>query len=1126
MTQPDGTPGIDPQLNPPMPEAKLPASENFDKLKQKLAELFELDKADLDFGIYRILRQRHAEITDFLDRHLEKTVREALDSHATTQRAQLENDLRAAEAAAAAAGIPPEASPRVTQLRQQLKSTEHALIETADEVYSHLLTFFSRYYQDGDFLGLQRSTVHGKEKYVIPYNGEELKMVWANMDQYYIKSSELLRDYTFHVRAPAGPLFVDADQQFTVQFKLVEGDTEKDNRKGDSANSRIFVLDRELPFQETSPVSLQMRFHYREEPAQRNLQDKVNLVTEQTLLSDLPETWRMLLATPATSGAGKKAKDDQSLLTKHLTAYTARHQFDYFIHKDLGGFLRRELDFYIKNELMHLDDIEDVSAPKAEQYLSKIRAVRRCASPIIRMLAQLEDFQKRLWLKKKFVVETRYCITVDRVPRELYPAVCDNPAQWEEWEQLYSLSGIPVDLYSAPLRTVTFLEQHPYLVLDTGHFDRPFLTALLKGIQDLDGAISGICFHSENFQALELLQNRYREAVKCVYIDPPYNTSSSSIPYKNNYRHSSWGTLMFDRLELLRNTLAKDGAIFVSIDKLERTLLETTMDMVFGSENKIEELIWSMNTNNSQAPNYSTNHEYVEVYAKDRSVAEQDRNMFREPKPGYEEVASLIAGLNLRYPPIAEIETGLQRLYREHEIEYREAVETLGLEWDDEKSNDPWKGLFNYNRAEYRDSDGKLMPESDAQARQGRIWVWREADSSMPATKQAPSTRNPGHANWRFYTPLHPRTGKPCPHPKSGWKFAFDDDSDSPEKRSFVALDRDDRIAWGTDERKVPQLKRMLHEVETNVGKSVFQDYSDGEKQTSALFGRSGVFLAPKHASFVSRFILHSGRKDSIILDCFGGSGSTAHAVISLNREDRGSRKYVLAEMGDHFETVIVPRLKKAAYAEGWRGGKPIDHTSGISHAFKIVRLESYEDTLNNLHVRRTHEQEKSLRMQDHSQADEYMLGYFLDAETAGSPSVLDVAQFRDPFSYKLQIATRSAGETKPTTVDLVETFNWLIGLKVKHIDHEWGFVTVTGENRDGERIFIVWRTLSDDHAADNARLDRFFEKLVVNPADTEYHDIYVNGSHTLSDPHNKIRLIEEEFQRRMFESDSIGSLE
>lgn len=1101
-----------------------PASPSFEKLKLKLRELFELDKADLDFGIYRILRQRHTEITEFLDKHLEMTVREALTSHGRLQQAGIEEDLRKAEAAAQAAGITPEQSPRVMELREKYGKGAD-LDSTADEVYSHLLTFFSRYYQGGDFLGLHRSTVHGREKYMIPYNGEEVKLVWANMDQYYIKSSDLLRDYTFHIRksdlgtAQGELLLDDVPDEVVIQFKLVEGDTEKDNRKSDSKTTRVFILDAQTPFEQNDEKRLCICFRYREHPSERNLQDKLNADTEKALADSLPPRWKSLLFALDPTYKGKDKKDQRTMLQRHLRSYTAKFQFDYFIHKDLGGFLRRELDFYIKNEVMHLDDIENAGAAKADEYLSKIRAIRQCAIPVIQMLTQLEEFQKKLWLKKKFVVETRYCFTLDRIPEALYQDICSNEGQWKDWEDLYTIS----DLH--PSRTPAFLRANSHLVVDTRYFDRQFTHKLLASIENLDATLNGILFHSENFQALQLLHERYRDEIKCVYIDPPYNTTSSAILYKNNYKHSSWGTLMRDRLDLLRRCLRRDGAIFTSIDKHERTILEQALDQVFGEDNHIEELIWSMNTTNSQAPNYSTNHEYVLVYAKDRTIVEQDKAMFREPKPGFDRVMELVARLNPDYPPVSAIESEIRALYEQHKIEFREELETQGLEWEDEKGNDPWKGLFNYVRAEYRDAMGNYVKETEARVRKATIWVWQEGDASMPATKQSASTRDPNHPNWRFYKPPHPVTGYPCPHPKSGWKFAYADDADLPDRQSFVSLDRDHRIAWGPDETKVPRLKRMLHEVETNIGKSVFSDYSDGEKQTSALFGKSGLFLAPKHADFVSRFILHSTKKTGLVLDCFGGSGSTAHAVIATNQLDHGDRKYVVAEMGQHFETLIVPRLKKVAYATDWKEGKPKARNAGVSHAFKIVRLEGYEDTLNNLDLRRASEQEAALTKAGELTRDQYLLSYFLDVESAGSKSLLDLAEFRDPFAYKMNIATSSAGETKETSVDLVETFNWLLGLKVKHIDSQRGFVTVTGEKRVSGRTLVMWRTLSSDPVADNANLEKFLRKLAVNPADTEYDFIYVNGSHTLNDPHNKVHLIEETFQRLMFDSTNFESL-
>lgn len=713
-----------------------------------------------------------------------------------------------------------------------------------------------------------------------------------------------------------------------------------------------------------------------------------------------------------------------------------------------------------------------------------------------------------------------YCVTLDRVPEPLYDRIAANPAQWAQWHDLGMRD-------SAAPGTAADLKAQPYLMVDSALFDAAFRADLLKAIPDLDASIDGLLAHGDNFQALTLLTERYREKVKCVYIDPPYNTSSSSIPYKNTFKHSAWATMMNNRISKLAPLMPQDGAIFVSIDKHERAGLEHVLDLNLGDDNHVEELIWSMNTNNSQAPNYSTNHEYVLVYAKDRVLAEQDKSMFREPKPGFAEVMELVAKLNPTYPPINEIEAELKKLYQAHVIEFREQIEADGLDWDDEKKNDAWKGLYNYNNAEYRDSSGRIVDEGQAAECKAKIWIWRESDASMPATKQAASTGDPNDPNYRWYKPLHPTTQKPVPHPKSGWKFAFSSEGERSNRQSFQSLDKDGRICWGKDEAKVPQLKRMLHEVETNVGKSVFNDYSDGEKQTHALFNRSGVFLAPKHANFVARFVLHATKPNSTVLDCFGGSGSTGHAVLTTNRIDGGKRKYVLVEQGDYFNTVIKPRMQKVVYSADWKAGKPTGKETGISHAFKVLKIESYEDTLNNLTLKRDAGQQGLLERMGEGARDEYLMRYMLDVEARGS--LLSVEDFAKPFDYELEIAVDSAGATQRTKVDLLETFNYLIGLTVEYIDIDIkrGFATVKGKLPDGKRTLILWR---DSEKLDYDGLTKLCNRLAINPGDTEYDVVYVNGDHNLptklqaseadggGEKELNIRQIEPEFLARMFD--------
>ena len=254
-------------------------------------------------------------------------------------------------------------------------------------------------------------------------------------------------------------------------------------------------------------------------------------------------------------------------------------------------------------------------------------------------------------------------------------------------------------------------------------------------------------------------------------------------------------------------------------------------------------------------------------------------------------------------------------------------------------------------------------------------------------------------------------------------------------------------------------------------------------------------------------------------MDSFAGSGTTGHATIELNREDEGQRRYILVEMGEYFDTVLKPRIQKVIYSKDWKDGKPVSR-EGSSHMFKYIRLESYEDALNNLELKKRAKEQEELLTESKKFREDYMLRYMLDVESRGSASLLNTARFDDPFGYQLKIATGSVGETKPVAVDLVETFNWLLGLRVKHIEVIRGFTVVQGKNPQGENVLVIWRNTKEKS---NADLDTFFKKQSYNTKDQEFDLIYVNGDNNLenlrkADQSWKVRLTEDEFHKLMFD--------
>lgn len=1023
-------------------------TDKYPDLVRKLKEIFQIDRPELDFGVYRILNARRLEIEEFLDNRLKARVETALNASAVAERDAVAAELRKAEEGARALGVDPASVPKVKELGDRLAALSGAASDAESVVYANLLAFFSRYYEGGDFISQRR---YKDGVYAIPYSGEEVKLHWANADQYYTKTGEAFTNYDF-------PL----DGGLRVRFRLVSADTAKDNAKDNDAVRRFklwvpadtpaFDPDDEeaaerikaqypADFIEERDGELWIYFQYLKFPKSQKqpplLDDAARKIVEAVSTRPaLRERWGGVLA-PAPTASDRS----RTLLRKHLEDYAAKNSSDYFIHKDLRAFLRRELDFYVKNEMLRLDEVEaaDFDRDLAPR-LRTIRAFRAVAHDLIDFMAQLEDFQKKLWLKRKFVVQCDWCLTMDLVPEELRGEVLTNKAQQEEWKRL----GVDADPKADNL-TATDAR-----MVDTKFFDETFKAKLLASIPDLNARTDGVLVNSENFQALRLMQERYKGQIKCIYIDPPYNAQSSEILYKNTYKNSSWLSLLANRIETSRYLRSYDSVCFVAIDEIEQEVLGQLLSLEFPEQRKVCVSVVH-NPRGQQGKNVSYKHEFLYIL----------------------------------YP------------------------------------SDDKKFLADVKRDEI---DSRTLRDSGT-----------ESNRSDAASCFYPFYVKDGHIIGKGAVPddtFHPSS---CNIRKDDGVIEVWPIDDSGNEKKW-------RYGWATVDTIMAKLsaekKRGKIQIIFNQDMSVMPSVWTGAKFDASEYGTKVLqrlftveYIANKAKNLYPKSIFNvleamqiatTQCKSATILDYFAGSGTTGHAVIDLNRQDNGHRKYILVEMGEHFDTVLKPRIEKVVYSPDWKDGKPQNTDKGISHCFKYLTLESYEDTLNNLELKKPEGAAPDLLGED-----EYLLRYMLDVEARGS--LLSTDDFRHPFDYGMKIAADSSGAWTRRRIDLVETFNWLVGLRVeheeRHIDRQ-GVVLVEGTLPSGEAALVVWR---DCDKADNAALAEILKvQGYLSKADEkplkDVGTIFVNGDHALppvlsgETGGTKVRQIEEVFLSKMWE--------
>ncbi len=372
-----------------------------------------------------------------------------------------------------------------------------------------------------------------------------------------------------------------------------------------------------------------------------------------------------------------------------------------------------------------------------------------------------------------------------------------------------------------------------------------------------------IIIEGENLEALKLLSDSYREQVKCIYIDPPYNTGKDFV-YSDNFTedkkpyweqtgvtengikidtnvdtdgryHSNWLNMLYSRLLIARSMLKPDGVIFISIDDNEVHHLRKLCDEVFGEENFGGQIIWQTATDNNPTQ-IATEHEYVLCYLKDKN--EQD----------FWEVPSDKGKI-------------IQEKYDELKTKYSEDIENIQTElrkWIRSQTNgNDLSGVAHYS---YVDEQGIYYPGNSANTKPG------------------------GYT----YDIIHPLTQNVCSKPEYGYRWTFE---------TFTEADKRGDVQWGDDENTIPKIKKRLDTVSQKLKSYYYEDNRATSGELKALFGGVKVFNNPKSVNFLKHIIKFVTNENDLILDFFGGSGSTGQAVFELNKQDNLDRKFILVQI-------------------------------------------------------------------------------------------------------------------------------------------------------------------------------------------------------------------------------------
>jgi adenine specific DNA methylase Mod len=676
-----------------------------------------------------------------------------------------------------------------------------------DELFDKLYSFFNRYFTESGSIYFNSTPFHNNIYEKVYTDDKDVILFWKTQMLYYIKTDRIFKSIPVEFEG------------YKFYFDATNIETKKANEK----RSLIYEL-KEVKEDKTIVFNV----YYSEQGRVTKTDD---------ILKDLKK---------------KHINIDEETLERAFRIFEKQSEVDFFINKNAKEFLQEQ--FKLWSYQYFWEGAKEWTADRVNQ----LQILKDIAFKIIDFVSQFEDELVKIWNKPKFVKNSNYVITLDRINNlELIEKILKHQninEQIKEWQELGILDEKfkIEDVFETDLMGKRLSEKYKHLPIDTKYFkDLEF--EILSHFEDLDNSLDGWLIKSENYQALNTILPKFKEKVQTIYIDPPFNTGED-FPYLDRFQDSSWLSLMYDRVKLLLCLLNKSGTFWQHLDYNSVHLAKIFCNQIFGKENFINEVIWRKRAGaGNDSKHIANEHDNILVFSK-----------------------------NIEFVKLSGIERSLKLL---------ESYEK------DEKGYFSIKPL---NEPSLQDSPGLHY------------------DIQLPS-------------------------GKVLEGKNHQWKVS---------KQTFEEMLSNDEIIFKNE--KV-YYKHYIDIEKSLVPSSIFTNAgmnADGTKDIKQLFGNDfynslkdsygkPTIKPEKLLVQILRISQNDNGEENLILDCFLGYGTTTAVAHKLGR------KWIGVEMGEHFYTVVLPRMKKVLAYDKSGISKEVKEYQGGGF-FKYYELEQYEETLAN----------------------------------------------------------------------------------------------------------------------------------------------------------------------------------